>query len=498
MIEIDGTLTIEDVVAVALDREQVTLANEAAARMRESRAVVTEIVDGEESVYGVNTGFGDLQDVSISRSELGTLQENVFRSHATAIGDPLPVDIVRAAMLVRANALAVGVSGVRVALVEQLIALLNKGVHPIVPTSGSTDDLGAAAHIGLVLIGDGEAQVEPGGEHLDGATALSRTGIEPLSLAPKEGLAAISGTPIMTGSLALAIHDAERLVRTADLVAAWTFSLLGNEPGTFAERVSELRPHEGQATTAANVRRLLASDLNGRETSQDPLSLRCIPQIHGAARDQLSFAHEVVETELRSATDNPLVFSDGEVFSCGNFNGQQVASAADMLATSLVKLGSIAESRTNKLVGERDEEIAFLAANPGLESGMMVAHYTSTGLLAESGTMDGVSGRSVTVSAGQEDIHSMGTIATHNLRETIKRMNQILAIELLCAMRYTRLAEDARLSGALERTFETVIETVDVNVHDDTPLYEQIQEMASIVADGVLLDAPRRADVELD
>lgn len=506
MIEIDGSLTVEDVVVVARDGDRVTLAPKAATKMKRSRAAVEEIVHGEESVYGVNTGFGDLQDVSVSEEKLNRLQENMFRSHATAVGDTLPREIVRAAMLIRANALAIGVSGVRVELVEQLLTMLNEGVHPIVPADGSTDDLGAMAHIGLVLIGEGEARVEPrsaensnDGDRLDGVTALDRVGIEPLSLAPKEGLAAISGTPVMTSLLAFAVHDGERLVRTADLAGAWTFSLLGNEPKTFAKRANEMRPHDGQVMTAANVRSLLGEfDNDGRETAQDPLSLRCIPQVHGAVRDHLTFARDVVETELQSATDNPLVFPDGEVFSCGNFNGQQISSAADMLATSIAKLGSASERRTNQIVSNADDCMAFLAAEPGLESGMMIAHYTSTGLIAETDMNDAVSNRTVTVSGGQEDIHSMGTIAARSLRTAIKKIQQVLAIELLCTARYTRLDDTPELSEVLSQAHETFTSVVDTTVHDEKPLAEEIEAVTTLIANGTLLETPHEANATLD
>ncbi|WP_158058408.1 HAL/PAL/TAL family ammonia-lyase [Halorussus halophilus] len=483
MIRITGELTIDELVAVAREREPVELSPQARDRIEDSRDAVEDIIDGDNRVYGVNTGFGDLQSVSISRDDLDSLQENLLRSHATAVGDPLPTDVVRAAMLVRANALSVGVSGVRVELVEQFLALLNEGVHPVVPATGSTDDLGAAAHIGLVLMGEGEAEM--GGETFDGSVALAEANVEPLDPRAKEGLSAVSGTPIMTALLALAVEDTERLVRTADLAGAWTFELLGEAPTAFAERVSGVRPYDGHAASAANVRRLVSATPEGdHQMTQDPLSLRCIPQIHGAVREQLDFARHVVETELRSATDNPLVFPDGETFSCGNFNGQQVAAAADMLTTAIQKVGRVSERRADKLVSDVGSEgvADFLAADPGLESGLMIAHYTATGLVTELETTAPASGRSVTVSGGQEDIHSLGTIAARELTDTVETVQQVLAVELLCAARRSELV-DSDLSPPLDAVATELDDAVGLPLAD-VSLHEEIRETAALADEG--------------
>lgn len=494
MIQVNGSLTVDDVVSVAREREQVRLSSEAKTRIAESRDAVEDIVESDRRVYGVNTGFGDLQDVSVSKDDLDTLQENLLRSHATAVGDSLPTDAVRAAMLVRANALAVGVSGVRVELVEELLALLNEGVHPVVPADGSTDDLGAAAHIGLVVMGEGKAEFD--GDQMSGEEALSAAGVDPLYPSTKEGLSMVSGTPVMTGLLALSVADTERLVRAADLAGAWTFELLGEAPTTFAERAAEVRPYEGHAESAGNVRRLLTeSPEGGPQMTQDPLSLRCIPQIHGAVREQLKFARRMVETELQSATDNPLVFPDGEAFSCGNFNGQQVAAAADMLATAVQKVGRISERRANKLVSDVDDIAAFLAADPGLESGMMIAHYTSAGLIAELETRSPASGRSVTVSGGQEDVHSLGTIAARHLEDAIVSVRRVLAIELLCAARRTQLA-DIDLSDSLTAVNRELDGAVELPLAD-VSLHEEIRETAELLAEGRLAETACEAGADL-
>ena len=539
MVRLTGELTIDDVVAVARGREPVRLPPETRDRVAAGRDAVDDIVDGDRRVYGVNTGFGDLQDVSVSRDDLDDLQENLLRSHATAVGDPLPTDVVRAAMLARANALAVGASGVRVELVEKLVELLNEGVHPVVPADGSTDDLGAAAHIGLVLMGEGEVERLPpresrsderqhrereapsksrgdgrkndrrrndgrrsdereGDRGVDAAVALAEAGVDPLEPKAKEGLAVVSGTPITTGLLALGVHDTERLVRTADLAGAWTFELIGEAPTAFAERVTEVRPYEGHAESAANVRRLVGATPDGdHEMTQDPLSLRCIPQVHGALREQLAFARRVVETELASATDNPLVFPDGETFSCGNFNGQQMAGAADMLTTAVQKVGRMSERRANKLVSDVDGDgvAAFLAANPGLESGMMIAHYTATGLAAELETRTAASGRSVTVSGGQEDVHSLSTLAARHLAEAVESVRRIVAVELLCASRRTELA-GTELPDALAAVAADLDEAVGLPLAD-TSLHEEIRETAELVADSRLAETAKTAGADL-
>lgn len=494
MIRLNGSLTIDDVVSVAREREQVRLSSEARTRIAESRDTVEDIVENDRRVYGVNTGFGNLQDVSVSQDDLDTLQRNLLRSHATAVGDSLSTDAVRAAMLARANALAVGVSGVRVELVEKLLTLLNEGVHPVVPADGSTDDLGAAAHIGLVVMGEGKAEFN--GEQMSGEEALSAAGIDPLSPSAKEGLAVVSGTPVMTGLLALSVADTERLVRAADIAGAWTFELLGEAATAFAERVAEVRPYEGHAESAENVRRLITdSPEGGPRMSQDPLSLRCIPQIHGAVREQLRFARHVVETELQSATDNPLVFPDGEAFSCGNFNGQQVAAVADMLATAVQKIGRISERRANKLVSDVDDVAAFLAADPGLESGMMIAHYTSAGLVAELETRSPASGHSVTVSGGQEDVHSLGTIAARHLADAVTTVRRVLAVELLCAARRTQLADialpDSLAAVAGELNGSVELPLADVSLHDE------IRETAGLLAEGRLTESACEAGADL-
>ncbi|MGQ3413858.1 HAL/PAL/TAL family ammonia-lyase [Natrinema sp. LN54] len=493
MITIDGTLTIAEVVAVARDRERVELDPTARDAIERSHREVESIVRSDASVYGVTTGLGDLQDEPVSPAELKALQRNLVRSHATTVGTELPVDVVRASLLVRANALAHGLSGVSPALVERLLAFLNEGIHPVIPIEGSTDDLGAAAHIGLALIGDGTVTVD--GEKRDAAEALEQAGLDGYELRPKEGLAIASGTPIMTALAALGVSDAQRLVRTADLAAGWTFALVGHSPSAFDERVFEARPYDGQRTTARNVRALLPEDGSRSYTTQDPLSLRCIPQVHGTVRDALSFVHQTITTELQSATDNPLIYPDGTVLSCGNFNGQPISSAVDLLSSTLAKLGRMSERRTNALV-TADDGSAFLADDPGVESGMMIAHYSAAGLAADITGEQRISERSAIVSGGQEDVHSMGTLAARRLTSTIEQLERIVAIELLCAARRSLLDAEPTLSPPLESAAATLETAVGVP-RGDEPLTERIRRTADLIRDEELLDAVADTDIRL-
>ncbi len=486
MIELNGSLSIEDVVAVARDGERVTLASNAAAKMHDTRDVVASVIEtNEQQVYGLNTGFGKLQDIDVSRDNLEALQENIVRSHATAVGDPAPMSVVRAAMLSRANTLAAGRSGVRPALVNQFVALLNADIHPLVPLGGSTDDLGANAHFARTLLGEGRVKYQD--EEVDAADALADAGIEPLSLAPKEGLSTLSGTPVMTGLLAIALNDIQTLLAATDAIAALTFSLVGNCPETFDERVLAARPQQGHQTAARNVRRLLSDDVGIEPMEQDPLSLRLVPQLHGTTRMQAEHASEVVETELDSVTDNPLVYPDGSLVSCGNFNGQPLAESADQLARSLTKLAEASEQRTHKLLHDDAVPAPFLADDPGLESGLMIAHYTATGLVTESRLIDGASDHSVVVSGGQEDIHSMGTISARNLHRVVERVSLVFAIELLAAVQFASLDDNPPLSDALTDLVDAVTETVPFP-DGDVPLHDKTETLAGLLREGFVDD----------
>ena len=435
-------LTIDNVIEVARGGRQVELDAATAGRMRASRAVIERLVAGGATVYGVTTGFGDLADVRIEPTQTSELQRNLVRSHAAGVGPPLAEDVVRAMLVLRANALAVGLSGIRVEIVDLLIGMLNAGIHPVVPSRGSlgaSGDLAPLAHIALVLIGEGEATME--GETLTGAAALGRGGLAPLALEAKEGLALLNGTQLMGGIGALAHHDALRLALTADVVGAMSLEAMLGTAAAFAEELVAARPHPGQVAAGRHLRELLAGSEIGASHAesdhrvQDAYSLRCMPQVHGAARDVLLELERVLRVELNSATDNPLVFPTGEVVSGGNFHGEPLALALDYATLAVAELASISERRTARLVDAHLSGLPpFLAERPGVESGLMIAHYTAAALVNELQTLAHPSSvDTIPTSANQEDHVSMGATSALHLRDAIDRAEHVLAIEALCA-----------------------------------------------------------------
>ncbi len=458
MLSLGGALSVQEVVAVAREHEPVELDGSAADAMRQSRQVVRDLVDGDRRVYGINTGYGEMKDVAIPRSELQTQQLNLLRSHNVTVGSPFPQEVVRAAILIRANVLAQGYSGVREELVEALIALLNSGVHPVLRKGGSTDNAAGLANVGLVLAGAGEASLE--GETVSGSTALERAGLEPLTLQPKEGLALISGTATMTALLALGVNDAARLIDTADMSGAWVFELIGKQPGAFDPDVAAVHPQPGQETSAANVRALIGNGAVSTHMSQDPLSIRCIPQIHGAARQFLGIAKETVETELGSVTDNPLVFPDGRVLSNGNFNGQHLATAADALGGVMLNLGRASEQRFARLLEGGEGIPVQLTERSGPEMGLSRLQYAAASLITEAASSGSPSGQSLVTAAGQEDIHAVGNIAGMELRDLIERVRYVVAMELLGAARATSF--ESSVSDPIDRLAERFTAAVDV------------------------------------
>ena len=493
MLTLDGTLAVEDVQAVARDGERVELGADARDRMAESERVVADVTDSnEESVYGVNTGFGNLKDIGIDRDDLQRQQANLLRSHHAATGDPLPADVVRAILLVRANALAVGVSGVRPALVERLCTLLNENVLPVVAESGSADNACELANVGLVLAGEGDATVD--GERVRNEAALDAAGLEPHTFGPKEGLALISGTSVLTAGAALAVADLRRLATAADLAGAWTFLLVGDEPGAFDDRIFDVRDVDGHRRSAANVRELTDSTAPDRaEMTQDPLSIRTIPQVNGSLREHLSIATDAVETELASATDNPLVFPDGTARSVGHFNGQTVAGVVDLLALTTRKVGVASERRSDRLLDEAANP--HLATDPGLETGLARAQYAAASLVTEAQSLDVASDRSFLASTGQEDVHAAGNVASANLRETVDLIARVVAVELLCCARATAQSE-TDLPRPLDVAFSAVEERVGLET-GDVQWAEKIECIASAIRAGALVDAVRADGTDL-
>jgi histidine ammonia-lyase len=430
-------------VAVARDRRPVALAAAAVERMNASREVVAAVVAEGRTVYGVTTGFGDLSNVRIDPAETAGLQVNIVRSHAAGVGEPLPAEVVRAMMLLRANALAIGLSGVRPEVVQLLVDMLNAEVHPLVPSRGSvgaSGDLAPLAHLALVLIGEGEAWLDDAGPG-PGGEALERAGLRPLTLEAKEGLALLNGTQLMSALAALALHDARRLAVAGDVIGAMSLEAMQGTAAAFDEALVAARPHPGQVAVAAHLRRLLdgseigASHADSPHRVQDPYSLRCIPQVHGAVRDALDQLERVLSIEMNAATDNPLVFPDGRVVSGGNFHGEPLALTMDYAKTAVIELASISERRAARLVDAHLSGLpAFLTDAPGLRSGLMIAQYTAAALVNELQVLaHPASVDTIPTSANQEDHVSMGATSGLHLRDAVDRAEAVLAIEALCA-----------------------------------------------------------------
>jgi histidine ammonia-lyase len=447
-------LTIADVEAVARGGTPVRLDVHARSRMDEARAVVEQLVAAGEVVYGITTGFGDLAGTYIPPADARQLQENLLVSHAVGVGAPLPRDVVRAMLLLRANTLALGHSGCRPVLVDRLLAFLEAGIHPVVPAQGSvgaSGDLAPLAHLALPLIGRGE--VELGGQVMPGLLALRETGIEPLTLEAKEGLALLNGTQLMGALGALLLADADRLSRTASVAAAQSVEALLGTDVPYAAAYQLARPHPGQVAVAAELRHLLrdsgliAAHHGSTHKVQDPYSLRCVPQVHGAIRDALDYLRRILDVELNSATDNPLIFPEGGaavadvaatggglVISGGNFHGEPIALALDFAKLAIAELGAISERRVALLVDARLNGglPPFLAPASGLNSGMMILQYTAAALASENKVLvHPASADSIPTSANQEDHVSMGPIAGRHARDVLANVERIIAIELL-------------------------------------------------------------------
>jgi histidine ammonia-lyase len=447
MIELGAEgLTPTEVVAVAREGEEATLADEARRAMAESSAIVERMASSSDPVYGVSTGFGSLATTPIPAERREDLQRALIRSHAAGMGDPVEREVVRAMLLLRARSLAMGYSGARPEVAETILDVLNAGITPVVPEYGSlgaSGDLAPLAHCGLTLIGEGEVS-DGSGRRRPAAEALAEAGIEPLTLRAKEGLALINGTDGILGMLVLGIEDLRSLLRAADVTAAMSVEALLGTDRAFAEDLIGLRPQPGQAESAVNLRRLLegssivASHRYDDPRVQDAYSLRCAPQVNGAARDALDYAERVAADELRSAIDNPMVLPDGRVESCGNFHGAPLALACDLLAVAVADTGAIAERRTDRLLdASRSEGLPpFLAEEPGVDSGLMIAQYTQAAMVAENRRLAVPAGvDSLPTSAMQEDHVSMGWGAARKLRAGIQNLGRILAVEATCAAR---------------------------------------------------------------
>ncbi len=506
-VSLDGPgVSIHDVVAVARHDATVQLTDTALARMATARTMV-ETLAGGEPTYGVSTGFGSLATVAIPADRRAALQASLIRSHAAGMGPAVEREVVRAMVFLRARTLALGASGARPLIAEGLVALVNAGIHPVVPEYGSlgaSGDLAPLAHAAMVLLGEGMAEVD--GTVLPAADALADAGLSPLILADKEGLALTNGTDGILGMLCLACHDAGSLLSQADVAAALTVEGLLATDRAYAADLQALRPHPGQATSAANLRRLLAgSDIVASHRTddlrvQDAYSIRCTPQVHGAARDTLDHARRIAGVELESAIDNPMVLADGRVESCGNFHGAPLGFAADFLAIALAEVGAIAERRIDRLLDRtRSHGLPpFLADDPGVDSGLMIGHYTVAGLCAENRRLAApASVDSLPTSGMQEDHVSMAWGAVRKLRRIVDNLRRIQAVEMVAAARAIDLRaplEPAAGTGSALAALRTVVP----GPGPDRFLSPELGAAEELLRSGALLQAVETAIGDLD
>jgi histidine ammonia-lyase len=488
------SISLSQIAAVAHDGEAVKISPLAQPRILASRKVVEEIIAGDAVVYGVTTGFGKLSDVRIPRDALNQLQLNLVRSHACGIGAPLSEPEVRAMMLLRANVLTLGFSGIRLEIIKMLGEMLNSRVHPVVPGKGSvgaSGDLAPLAHLALTIIGEGEAFLD--GERMESSEALRRAKLRPAILGAKEGLALLNGTQAMHAVGGLALLRAKRLSRLADISGAMSLDALKGTPAAFDARLQEARPHPGQRAAAKHLLELLEgseirqSHLKDDPRVQDAYSLRCMPQVHGAVRGALSHCEDVLLVESASATDNPLVFSEsGEVISGGNFHGAPLAFAFDYAAIAIVDLMSMSERRIDRLVNpDKNEGLpAFLARQPGVQSGFMIAHVAAASLVNEARVLaHPASVDNITTSGGKEDHVSMGMTSALKLRSIVDLAENLLAIELLAAAEGLEHRRPLKSGAGVEHAFATVRKFSPPLTHD-RPLANDIARVAEAIRLG--------------
>ncbi|GHF31451.1 histidine ammonia-lyase [Deinococcus metalli] len=498
---LDQSLSLEAFLSVVRGGETVELADAARERILRARAVIERIVDGDAAVYGVNTGFGKFANVQVPRAGLEELQLNLILSHAIGVGESLPTEVVRGMLLLRAQSLALGHSGVRPGVVELLLALLNAGAHPVIPAQGSvgaSGDLAPLAHLALALIGRGE--VEYGGEVRPSADVFAELGLTPLTLQAKEGLALINGTQLMGSLLALAVADARTLLGTANLAAAMTVEAMYGSHRPFQADVMQLRPHPGAVAVAQELRQFLRdsqiapSHAVGDGKVQDAYSLRAAPQVHGASLDALLHAESVLAVEFASVTDNPLIFPDsGDVVSGGNFHGQPLAVTIDALKVAVAELGSISERRCEQLLNPALSGLpGFLAPQGGLNSGFMIAQYTAAALVSENKVLSHpASVDTIPTSANQEDHVSMGAHGARQLRAILENVQNVIGIELMCAAQALDF-QQLRAGRGAQAAWEHIRAHIP-NMHSDRYYRPDLLRIVELVRSGELLDVARRA-----
>ncbi|WP_455599543.1 histidine ammonia-lyase [Cloacibacillus sp.] len=494
-------LTLESLIRITRNGVQVCASLEAMEDVKKSRALVEELVAGGRPMYGINTGFGRFSEVAIPEEDINLLQIKLILADAAGVGAPLPADVVRGMLVMRANSLLNGFSGVRPVVINTILDMLNRGVHPVVPEKGSvgsSGDLCPLAHMVLPMIGLGEAEYN--GVVMEGAEAMAKAKIPLIELKAKEGLALINGTQCMTSVAAHALADAITLKKTADIVGALTVESLRGIKNAYDPRIQDVRRHSGQKEAAENMLRLLEGSEyvteQGELRMQDSYSLRCIPQIHGASRLAIDYVASVVENEINAVTDNPIVLVDtGDVFSGGNFHGQPVAIAADTLGIALSELGNISERRIAKLIDPALNHglPAFLVKHGGINCGFMIPQYAAAALVSENKVLaHPASVDSIPTSAGQEDHVSMGTIGARKAAQILENVRMVLGIELMCAAQALDLQEKRKLGAGTEAAYKVIRGAVEF-MEEDRVFYKDQKLAAELIADGTLVKAVEEA-----
>ena len=498
-IVLDGnSLTLEEVAAVSREHAAVSIAPEAVEAVNASRRIIDDIVNEERVVYGVTTGFGSLCKVHISKEDCVQLQENLIRTHACGHGAPLSEEAVRAIMLIRVNSLLKGYSGIRLSTIETLVAMLNQGVVPHIPEKGSlgaSGDLAPLAHMVLPMLGLGKAYYK--GELLPGAEAMKRAGVPVIALEAKEGLALINGTTVLTAVGALATYDAIGLLKLADVAGALSLEVHKGIENAFDEDLHVIRPQAGQLATARNLRALIEGSGQtiqmNRDRVQDPYTLRCMPQIHGASKDSIAYVKTKVEIEINSVTDNPIITRDGKVISGGNFHGEPMAQPFDFLGIAAAEIGNVSERRIERLVNSSLSGLpSFLVKHPGLNSGYMITQYAAAALASENKVLSHpASVDSIPSCENQEDFVSMGTIAARKARDIVDNSRRILATEILAACQALDLREATTgLGRGSQAAYDFVRQTLNFIEHDQQiEMYDELEKMTELLTSGALLAA---------
>ncbi|MCD7952973.1 MAG: histidine ammonia-lyase [Synergistaceae bacterium] len=494
-------LTLDNLIRITRNGAQVCASIEEMEDVKKSRALVEELVAGGRPMYGINTGFGRFSEVAIPEEDINLLQIKLILADAAGVGAPLPTDVVRGMLVMRANSILNGFSGVRPVVINTILDMLNRGVHPVVPEKGSvgsSGDLCPLAHMVLPMIGLGEAEYN--GVVMEVAEAMAKAKIPLIELKAKEGLALINGTQCMTSVAAHALADAITLKKTADIVGALTVESLRGIKNAYDPRIQDVRRHSGQREAAENMLRLLEGSeyvtTQGELRMQDSYSLRCIPQIHGASRLAIDYVASVVENEINAVTDNPIVLVDtGDVFSGGNFHGQPVAIAADTLGIALSELGNISERRIAKLIDPALNHglPAFLVKHGGINCGFMIPQYASAALVSENKVIaHPASVDSIPTSAGQEDHVSMGTIGARKAAQILENVRMVLGIELMCAAQALDLQEKRKLGAGTEAAYKVIRGAVEF-MEEDRVFYKDQKRAAGLIADGTLVKAVEEA-----